>query len=604
MFAAAGLLMCLLIAAMVSRGLTEAVTGSAGPSPAAYDHVPASPYNRNTLGIGIACAVSGLVFYGYLGLYPTFLREELGFTAAEAAFGASMGGLGAMMALPAGWLGDRLNQPRLLAFAFAATGVTSYFMYQVATSPSAQYVLSFLIGTFASGFLFTNCATAMQRAVRPEQVGRGPGCSSSRTTSPRPSPDCCSPAWSASSAGAAPVSGSSPSSPSWASPASPSSAPRPWSYRTGPGDPPSRRRVSPGRPGAAGGHASGGRKAVRLRHVRPEEPGYRRRRYGRGFRYLDVDGRPLRDPEALDRIRELVIPPAWEDVWICTRANGHLQAVGTDAAGRRQYLYHPLFRERQERAKHDHVLDVAEALPRIRAAAELHLGERGLTRNRVLATAVRLLDLGFFRIGGERYAELYETYGLTTLLREHTSCRRDEITFDYPAKHGAQQVHAVADPVTCEAVRALRRRRGGGERLLAYYRRPRWYDVTGPELNDYLREVGGLEVTAKDFRTWHATVLAAVALAVSRLAGDGGTVARRRAVTRAVREVAEYLGNTPAVARSSYINPRVIELYEEDVTVADALGELGEHAEFGVPATQGPVERAVLRMLRRAGEAG
>ncbi|WP_327581046.1 MFS transporter [Nonomuraea sp. NBC_00507] len=176
LFAAAGLVMSLLIAATVSRTMTEAVTGTTTERDAAsYDHVPASPYNRNTLGMGIACAVSGLVFYGYLGLYPTFLRDGLGFAPDQAAFAVSMGGLGAMMALPAGWLGDRLNQPRLLMFAMVATSATAYLMYQVATSAQAQYLLSFLMGTFASGFLFTNCSTAMQRAVRPHHVGRGAG---------------------------------------------------------------------------------------------------------------------------------------------------------------------------------------------------------------------------------------------------------------------------------------------------------------------------------------------------------------------------------------------------------------------------------------------
>lgn len=175
-FAAAGLIMSLIIAATVSRTMTEAVTGSGGaPGEVSYEHVPASPYNRNTLGVGIACAVSGLVFYGYLGLYPTFLREALGFAPDQAAFAVSMGGLGAMMALPAGWLGDRMNQARLLMLAMAATAVTAYLMYRVATTPSEQYLLSFLMGTFASGFLFTNCSTAMQRAVRPEHVGRGAG---------------------------------------------------------------------------------------------------------------------------------------------------------------------------------------------------------------------------------------------------------------------------------------------------------------------------------------------------------------------------------------------------------------------------------------------
>ncbi|HEX5569342.1 MAG TPA: DNA topoisomerase IB [Streptomyces sp.] len=336
---------------------------------------------------------------------------------------------------------------------------------------------------------------------------------------------------------------------------------------------------------------------MRLRHTRPGEPGYTRRRHGRGFRYLDTSGHPLRDPVELERIKCLVIPPAWTDVWICPRPNGHLQAVGTDAAGRRQYLYHPQFRAEQEQAKHDHVLDVAEALPRIREAVEVHLGRRGLTRERVLAIAARLLDLGFFRVGGERYAERNSSYGLTTLLREHTRCRGGEVIFNYPAKHGRQQVRAVADPATHRAVRALLRRRGGGERLLAYWERPAWWEVTGEDLNSYLKALGGVDITAKDFRTWHATVLAAVALAVSRFA-DRGRTARRQAVTRAVREVSEYLGNTPAVCRASYINPRVIELYEDGVTIAPVLDRLGDQGTFGVPATQGAVEGAVLRMLR------
>ena len=336
---------------------------------------------------------------------------------------------------------------------------------------------------------------------------------------------------------------------------------------------------------------------MRLRHTRPSDAGHLRKRHGRGFRYLDAQGRPLRDPAELRRIRDLVIPPAWNDVWICPFPNGHLQAVGTDSAGRRQYLYHPRFRAEQEQAKHEHVLEVAESLPRIREPVESHLGERGLVRDRVLALAARLLDLGFFRIGSDRYADRNQTYGLTTLLREHTGCRGGRVTFTYPAKHGRQQVQAVADPVTCRTVSALMRRRGGGDRLLCHREHGAWHEVTGDEVNTYLKELGGLEVTAKDFRTWHATVLAAVALAVSTRAG--GTVrARRRAVNRAVREVADYLGNTPAVCRASYINPRVIELYEEGVTVAGALDALGDEGAFGVPATQGAVEAAVVRMLR------
>ncbi|MCP9963313.1 DNA topoisomerase IB [Streptomyces somaliensis] len=344
---------------------------------------------------------------------------------------------------------------------------------------------------------------------------------------------------------------------------------------------------------------------MRFHHSRPVDPGYTRVRHGRGFRYLDTRRQPLRDPAELARVRALAIPPAWRDVWICARPNGHLQAVGTDTAGRRQYLYHPRFRAEQEQAKHEHVLDAAEALPAVREAVEGHLGDRGLTRRRVLATAVRLLDLGFFRIGSDRYTELNSSYGLTTLLREHSRCQRGAVLFTYTGKHGKEIVQTVADPAVCRNLTALLRRRGGGDRLLAYWERPSWHDVTGADVNAYLRELAGLEITAKDFRTWHATVMAAVALAVSQPVARSET-ARRRAIARACREVSGYLGNTPAVCRASYINPRVIELYEEGVTVAPVLPRLGAEGAPGVPATQGPVERAVLHMLRtgRPPEAG
>ncbi|MGH3488008.1 MAG: MFS transporter [Actinopolymorphaceae bacterium] len=174
-FAGVGLVMSVLIVAVVSKRLTEAVTGKAAGSSQAFDHVPASPFNRNTLGLGIACVVSGVVFYGFLGLYPTFLQEQHGFTPGEAAFALSMAGFGAMMALPAGWLGDRYDQRKLLAIGFVGASGCTFLAYQVATTPATHYVLAFLIGTFASGFLFTNCTTAMQRAVRPEHVGRGAG---------------------------------------------------------------------------------------------------------------------------------------------------------------------------------------------------------------------------------------------------------------------------------------------------------------------------------------------------------------------------------------------------------------------------------------------
>ncbi|GAA2452944.1 DNA topoisomerase IB [Streptomyces glaucus] len=336
---------------------------------------------------------------------------------------------------------------------------------------------------------------------------------------------------------------------------------------------------------------------MRLRTSSCEQPGFRRVRCGRGFRYLDHRGEPLTDPGQLARIKALTVPPAWRDVWICRWPNGHLQAVGTDEAGRRQYLYHEEFRAQQEQAKHEHVREVARALPELRARVAADLAGRGLSRARVTACAVRLLDLGFFRIGSDRHTRQSETYGLTTMLREHVTCGRGEIAFSYPAKGGVEMIRALVDDQAHTVVRALLRRRRGGERLLVYWERGAWHDLHGDDLNEALRRLSGTDITAKDFRTWHATVLAAVALSVTAGEARATAAARRRQISRAVREVSRYLGNTPAVCRASYIDPRVFELFEQGRTVADALSRLGEHGDFGRPATQGAVEAAVLELL-------
>lgn len=328
-------------------------------------------------------------------------------------------------------------------------------------------------------------------------------------------------------------------------------------------------------------------------------PGFTRSRCGRGFRFRDQTGAPLKDPEHLARIRALVIPPAWRDVWICPWPHGHLQAVGTDGAGRRQYLYHEQFRAQQEQAKHEHVREVARALPELRAQVALYLAGRGLSRSRVTACAVRLLDLGFLRIGSDRHTRESETYGLTTMLREHVTCRREEIAFSYPAKGGTEVVRALVDEQAHAVVRALLRRPRGGDRLLVYWERGAWHDLHGDDLDEALRRLSGTEITAKDFRTWHATVLAAVALAVVTEKARATPAVRRRQISRAVREVSHYLGNTPAVCRASYIDPRVVELFEQGETIAPVLTRLGEHGDFGRPATQGAVEAAALDLLQR-----
>jgi DNA topoisomerase IB len=334
---------------------------------------------------------------------------------------------------------------------------------------------------------------------------------------------------------------------------------------------------------------------VRLRRSDLTGPGITRVRSGRGFRYLGPGDQPVPAAER-DRIKDLVIPPAWQEVWICPWPNGHIQAVGSDAAGRRQYLYHPRWREKRDREKHDHVLDFAATLPELRETISRELAGRGLSRERVLAAAVRLLDLGFFRVGGQRYAEDNGTYGLATLHREHVSLARGEIVFCYPAKGGFERVQAVAEPQVCRVIRALRSRPAAGGALLAYYQQGGWHEVHSQDINDHLKELTGLDVSAKDFRTWNATVLAAVGLAVSPVPRTSAS-SRKRAVARVVKEVSEYLGNTPTVCRASYIDPRVIERYQRGDTIADALDQLGE-TESGSLAIQGPIEEAVLRLLR------
>jgi DNA topoisomerase IB len=339
----------------------------------------------------------------------------------------------------------------------------------------------------------------------------------------------------------------------------------------------------------------------RLRRTSPSQPGWSRRRQGKGFVYLSTEGDRLNDAEVA-RCRALVIPPAWEQVWICPWPNGHLQAVGTDDAGRRQYLYHPEWRVQRDKAKHDRVLTVAARLPRAREQVAEHLGLEGMPREKTLATAFRLLDLGFFRIGGESYAEQYGSYGLATIGKEHVRVEGPDVVFEYVAKSGQERYVALADEDVRAAVSTLKRRRGGGDRLLAYRNGGSWRGIASDDINEYVKEVVGGEVSAKDFRTWHATVLAAVALAVSTESATSDT-ARRRAIARAMKEVSEYLGNTPAVCRSSYVDPRVVDLFEDGTTVSHALRRLGEDTPVGQPATHGPMERAVLAMLRRAPKA-
>jgi DNA topoisomerase I len=335
----------------------------------------------------------------------------------------------------------------------------------------------------------------------------------------------------------------------------------------------------------------------RLRRADCSAPGIRRLRRGRGFAYLDQQtGERIEDEETLARIRSLVIPPAWTDVWICPQPNGHIQAVGTDSRGRKQYRYHDHWRARRDQEKFDQMLEFARTLPRLREVTALRLRGHEPTRERVLAGAVRLLDRGFFRIGSETYADENGTYGLATMQRRHVSLRPGNVlVFDYTAKGGKRRLESIVDPEVHRLVAELKRRRGGGDELLAYKTRNRWVDVRSADINAYVKEVTGGDFSAKDFRTWSATVLAAVAVAVSGPAA-GSRTGRKRAVARAVQEVAFYLGNTPAVSRASYIDPRIFDRFDAGQTIVGALDRLGD-VDLGEPAIQGEIEAAVLDLL-------
>jgi DNA topoisomerase I len=333
----------------------------------------------------------------------------------------------------------------------------------------------------------------------------------------------------------------------------------------------------------------------RLRRSDCSSPGIGRRGRGKGFEYVDEDGDRIEDPEVVERLSELAIPPAWRDVWICADPLGHLQATGFDAAGRKQYLYHPAWRDRRDQGKFDRMLEFARALPRIRRRVASDLDGADPTRDRVLAAAVRLLDRGFFRIGGEEYAEDNDSYGLATMRKRHVTVDGDEIVFDYESKGGKRRIQAITDPDLVPLVARLRRRRSGGQELLAHRNGRRWVDVRSEDVNAYIKDAAGEEFSAKDFRTWSATVLAAVALGAMPVPET--KTGRRRKVDEAVKGVAAFLGNTPAVCRRSYIDPRVFDRYRGGSTIAPALRRAGSLDEAYAPTAQRRIERAVLRLI-------
>ena len=335
-------------------------------------------------------------------------------------------------------------------------------------------------------------------------------------------------------------------------------------------------------------------RAAGLRYVRDDRPGLRRVRRGKGFAYVDPAGKTVRDAATLARIRSLAIPPAWTDVWVCPHENGHLQATGRDAKGRKQHRYHPRWREVRDETKYDRMPAFGEALPRIRAQVEHDLSLPGLPREKVLAAVVRLLELTFIRVGNEEYARTNRSFGLTTMRDRHVAIDGARLSFRFRGKSGKQHSVQVADRRLARIVK--RCRDIPGQELFQYLdddgeRR----SVTSGDVNDYLRGITGQDFTAKDFRTWAGTVLCACAL---RELGPCETVTQtKHNIVEAIKSVAERLGNTPAICRKSYVHPTVLDVYQDE-----SLRELLSHivVEDDEASSQGlrPEEAMLMALLR------
>ena len=332
-----------------------------------------------------------------------------------------------------------------------------------------------------------------------------------------------------------------------------------------------------------------------LRYASDDRPGIARRRSGRGFSYRRPDGTTIRDRDTLARIKALAIPPAWTDVWICPHPNGHLQASGRDARGRKQYRYHQRWSEHRGEDKFERMLAFAEALPRIRARCNEDLERRGVPREKVLAAVVRLLELTLIRVGNDEYARLNRSFGLTTLRDRHAKVDGTSIRFRFRGKSGKQHEVDLRDRRLAAVVRRCQEL--PGQELFQYVdEEGEVRDVSSDDVNDYVREASGDRFTAKDFRTWAGTVLAYRALAA--LQPVDGERAARMAVVEAMRTTAEQLGNTPAVARGSYVHPAVLDAYLEG-SLRGALVEAAEDQREPPPGADPAEERAVIALLRQ-----
>jgi DNA topoisomerase-1 len=331
-------------------------------------------------------------------------------------------------------------------------------------------------------------------------------------------------------------------------------------------------------------------RAAGLRHVHDDRPGLRRLAAKNGFRYVDADGKPVRDAATLARIRSLAIPPAWRDVWICPLANGHLQATGRDARGRKQYRYHPRWREVRDEVKYNRMLAFGQALPSIRARVDAALSLPGLPREKVLATVVSLLQATLIRIGNEEYARDNRSYGLTTLRNRHVRVDGSAVQFRFRGKSGVQHAVTVSDRRLARIIARIRDL--PGQDLFQYVDDDgNLHSVGSADVNDYLRTLSGEDYTAKDFRTWHGTLLAALAL--HECGPCGCDTEGKRNVLRAIETVAQRLGNTPAVCRKCYVHPAVLDAY-----LAGTPLPLADDAIATCPHALTREEQAVLALLR------
>jgi DNA topoisomerase-1 len=323
-----------------------------------------------------------------------------------------------------------------------------------------------------------------------------------------------------------------------------------------------------------------------------EEPGLRRRRRGKGFAYVDANQKPI-DASTRRRIKALVIPPAWNDVWICPNPNGHIQATGRDLKGRKQYIYHPQFRQWREQQKFERILDFAEALPKLRRKVAEDLNDRRLSRTLVLATAVRVLDRTLMRIGNDEYAKQNQSYGLTTLLIDHIETAGQRVQFSFRAKSGKPFEAELND----RRVAAILRRLEGlpGQYLFQYLDESgEPQRITSEDVNAYIREASQGEFSAKDFRTWAATVLAVTSLL--ELEPASNPTATKKNIAQAIKKVAQRLGNTPAVCRASYVHPEVLDSYR-DGSLSSLASKLELEEELKEPGLAAS-EKQVLRFLR------